>query len=519
MLTNHEQQQTTNISSRSCVVYPQADYPYGPPNNDPITVTVPGESFQTLFEKIRTDNEGSHDQWKPFEHYKRLFNFAGPSLFPWSTRSQTDIGHWVGQMSTDVVVGRLGGASFTNFGDRTLYEDRPDGGFVPAPDGLSLMLDRAVAAAIPTIKSKMSLLNSIIELKDFGSLPRTLANVGRLADKIGRGLRVLVPSVRLGGRLQKANEVIRNRKRAARLATDYERSIRASFPASLGRTLAEYLQAAADGYLQLEFNIEPLLSDISAYWALLSDTHSRINKLLLRQGQLQTSHFNMKFMPSYLLKADDESTFSIGDPYNFQANAFGTLVYGSHVLGFKHLRQYAVSMAHFHSEIEYTFTFSRFQNQYTGLLSVLDSLGVNLNPSIIWNAIPWSFVVDWLFDVSRFLSQFKVLNMEPTVNITRCLWSWKVERTLRSKFYSYQSEAYCPPVPPRPLVDGTESVYRRDLYQPTLASLTTSGLTSKEVSLGVALAITQAKRLKLRSTSKSLTGAAVVSNNSQRKRP
>jgi hypothetical protein len=37
----------------------------------------------------------------------------------------------------------------------------------------------------------------------------------------------------------------------------------------------------------------------------------------------------------------------------------------------------------------------------------LDSFGVNKDPSIIWNAIPFTFVIDWFFDVSAWLHSFR----------------------------------------------------------------------------------------------------------------
>jgi hypothetical protein len=36
----------------------------------------------------------------------------------------------------------------------------------------------------------------------------------------------------------------------------------------------------------------------------------------------------------------------------------------------------------------------------------LDTLGVRLDPGIVWDAIPFSFVVDWVVDVSAFLHSF-----------------------------------------------------------------------------------------------------------------
>lgn len=46
------------------------------------------------------------------------------------------------------------------------------------------------------------------------------------------------------------------------------------------------------------------------------------------------------------------------------------------------------------------------------LKAILDSLGFELNPGIVWEAIPFSFVVDWFFDVGGFLNRYKFDTLE-----------------------------------------------------------------------------------------------------------
>jgi hypothetical protein len=46
------------------------------------------------------------------------------------------------------------------------------------------------------------------------------------------------------------------------------------------------------------------------------------------------------------------------------------------------------------------------------LRGVLDSLGFELNPRILWDAIPFSFVADWFVGVGNFLDRFKVDALE-----------------------------------------------------------------------------------------------------------
>lgn len=46
------------------------------------------------------------------------------------------------------------------------------------------------------------------------------------------------------------------------------------------------------------------------------------------------------------------------------------------------------------------------------LRGLLDSLGFELNPNIIWDAVPFTFVIDWFFDVGSWLSRYKVDALE-----------------------------------------------------------------------------------------------------------
>jgi hypothetical protein len=44
-----------------------------------------------------------------------------------------------------------------------------------------------------------------------------------------------------------------------------------------------------------------------------------------------------------------------------------------------------------------------------GVLSgLLDTLGFELNPRIIWEAVPFTFVIDWFFGVGTFLQRLKI---------------------------------------------------------------------------------------------------------------
>jgi hypothetical protein len=114
----------------------------------------------------------------------------------------------------------------------------------------------------------------------------------------------------------------------------------------------------------------------------------------------------------------------------------------------------------------------------------LDDIGINLNPAIVWNAIPWSFVIDWVLNVNLWLDQFKYRQLEPVTVIGQYCWTMHVKR-VTTLMMGYGGSA-------NPVQRISEEAYRRQVAVPNwISSIQTSGLSLKEFSLASALAITR----------------------------
>jgi len=301
------------------------------------------------------------------------------------------------------------------------------------PENLKSWLDDAVKSIMPNIKSNLSLVNSVIELKDFASLPKTLIGLKNF--------------LFLGG-----------------------------------KTIREFFRVGSDAYLQMQFNIKPVLSDVSGIYQALRQVEARMNELITRSGSVRCDH------RSHNIKEFDD----LDDSFDYTIGSYPAVLGGcrSH-------RRVLNRPTQFHVMIEYNYNYTQYQREHARVLALLDYFGVNLNPAIVWNAIPWSFLVDWTVGVSRWLDQFKIQNMSPVINIRRCLWSVKRSRVATSAFTLGLTQ---PPTPPlvhseqTPGLTYTESAYKRGLFMPSLSSLTASGLTSSEVSLGAALVLAKRRR-------------------------
>lgn len=348
----------------------------------------------------------------------------------------------------------FGGAGEFNSGLPGFDIPRPDGGFVPPPDSLDLLLQRGVTAMMPKIKSELSLVNSLIELKDFLTLRGTIESVKEI--------------------------------------------VMTKFTLRHGLPLRDLFRAKSDVYLQYRFNIAPLLSDISGIYRSLTRVERRVNDFVSRSGRPRTSHFEMRLSES----SENASEVVQCLPVDFKWVPNGTPIGAFSNIGptFEQ-RLTETEPTTFHVQIQYNYNYTNYQLVHAQVLGMLDSLGFNLNPAIIWNALPWSFVVDWVFGVSRWLDRFKVAALEPKINILRCLWSVKRRRRIQVLGTSaYYLNDVDPATPPASLARPTvvETAYRRSNFSMTGSLIESSGLSPTEISLGAALVLSRRRRPKPR---------------------
>jgi hypothetical protein len=324
---------------------------------------------------------------------------------------------------------------------------------------------------LPRIKPELSLVNSLIELKDFKNLPHTLKKMYNLGSRLARhGVKIPVK----------------------RFKNSFGH-VRETFDSSHGPTLRELSRGAADGYLEYSFNIAPTISDVLGLYHALDKAKRVSNNLLAHEGHRRLKKFKCPI---------DSVATDVNEPeFEFAAlvdsNSYGDAyrVYGGNLLGMKvqtfNLQDsYRNHDAMFYAQMEYNYHFSAYQREHAEQLTLLDLLGVNLNPAVLWNAIPWSFAIDWVFQVGKYLNGRSVINMAPQINVTRYIWSWRCYRRARRYFYSYQTTpANCNAIIQTWLPDVFERAYRRSNDFGSLQSdpLIVDGLSNKEITLGLAL--------------------------------
>lgn len=435
------------------------DTHYGYPNNavsGAKTYWMRQHSFTTVYELSSESAKGRHD-WHNFSHYKKVAipeasTFYDNTQYP-PTLEIGDVYH--AAYDTGLIprsfqmfdCSTFGSASDPTVGLPALFSLDSGGDLlVDPPNNLEQLLGVAFQRLLPGIKPQLSLVNSILELKDFLTLKETFSHMGDICNRL---------------------IALNNFRRQA----------------FAGLSFREIARRRSSDYLQFKFNLAPLYSDIKGVLNSFRSYQAQVMRLVAQAEKVNTRHSIVMIddyagTPSF----ESESTYHIPFP-----TVFDDPLYRVRMQTKSH-RQVICEPSKFHLECEYNYSFSRFQTEHARFFALMDNLGVNFNPAIIWNAIPWSFVVDWVFGVSQYLNTFASRQMEPVVNIRRCLWSIKRSRSIKCSFDALSGLAA------NPASTVIETAYRRQLCLPTPASLRASGLSPTEVSLGAALVLSRRPR-------------------------
>lgn len=435
---------------------PTLSFPHWGPKQKSIQLLSKG--VVRLFEAYTPNSSKDHKTWKAFEHFSArshdqphgsdsiLFTTDGRcSNYTLDTSEIPDGGCFYNS-------GIYGPYGQFNTGLSSWYVPRADGGFIPPPTDLELLKNRSLKAMIPNVKADLQALVSLYEMKDILSIKGSIKNVS------------------------KWYKAIRHRLSGAKMSKP------------IGHMTA---RTGADIYLQGMFNVKPLIQDICGIYHTLTTYQKRLNDLISRSGKLQVARFACN------LKEQIGSVYERNpNPQLVTVKGAGTWEYAP---GFYYNdRTVTTHSAVFRAHMQFRYYYSAFQRENAFILGLLDAFGVNLNPRIIWQVIPWSFVIDWVFGVGRWLEQFEVKNLEPRINVLQYCWSVKKTRSIITRCiytanrYYGQGGNHPPSCTYLPQVDETS--YRRGIDPPSGSSFTTSGLSPTELSLGAALLITRRRR-------------------------
>jgi len=316
-------------------------------------------------------------------------------------------------------------------GLKQLYVREPGKTDVILPADLKILIEDSLTAMLPGIKPELSLLNTLFELKDVTTLSHTIQRINSARKTLFR-----------------------------------------AFRGSTAKPLRALLGMSADSYLQAQFNILPLLKDIASVRTACLTVEKKVQNLLQDEGRVNRRHYRRALRDTY---QDSDDNFTVSNaPWGVKGNS----VYS---------RKSQYDDPSFHATLVYSYELNEWQRANADMLGLLDSLGVNFNPQIIWNAIPWSFVVDWVAGVGQWLNRnFTQRLLEPRTRIISYSWSVHVARNVTTTVWHTTPDMNTGPTP---LMNHRIETYVRMPDSPSLYdSLKTSGLSWTESSLAAALA-------------------------------
>jgi hypothetical protein len=430
---------------------------------------MPGidSSYQSFFETLSDDPDKRTRSWKACQHYRREFHqdqvycpastwYGAPNTephwialpgWPCSTTWNGYAPDGVTPMGSYLMPGAaFGGYDDPSWGLPKLYIDDYTGRRVVSPVNLDVLISNSLASMLPGIKPRLSLINSIYELKDIPQLVGTHDRMKRFVDSMGRTL-TGVSSLPLKFRT---------------LRDLLLRSL------NLGRN-----NIPSDAFLAYEFGLAPMLQDALNLQRALDGIGEDLKRLRQNASKKLISHYRAALSDS----VSDSDTTTNWSPSNliwFMGGSAGR-------------RRVAYSLKQFNASMEYSYSLgSDISDAEFQILALSDALGVNLNPRIIWAAIPWSFVVDWVIGIGRWLDQFKTRNIEPVTIITKYCWSAHVRRTVEC-FITTGLQDSCPPMVRSHWVE--EDAYIRQPCTPDVyRALQLGGMDTTKFLLGAALA-------------------------------
>lgn len=217
------------------------------------------------------------------------------------------------------------------------------------------------------------------------------------------------------------------------------------------------IQNLAGGYLNYQFGYKQAFKDLRDIINRAYDWQSRLRDYLRRANSNQVRHYSeTPDLPSSFL---GETLFNTGQPSPDHRRTINVPDY-----------KYSATMGYSYRVPEYRFGVSERK-----VRAFLDAWGLNVNPSTLWDLIPFSFVVDWFTGVGSWLKSQEDNFLEPAmciqsfshslkysftevVEVRRAYGPWIVVKTGDGK--KYHRRVGVPEMGPVPF-DGGEFTPRR----------------------------------------------------------
>jgi hypothetical protein len=162
------------------------------------------------------------------------------------------------------------------------------------------------------------------------------------------------------------------------------------------RRLASFVASAN---LAWQFAIKPTISDAKKMAALIEQYSNRLSKLIENAGKRRVAH--------YARPIDNYITLPV-----YGLNALPLNLWGCTVHTLERRRDW-LSRPRYHASMLYTYDASALQGQLGKLRGLIHAFGVDRVGSILWEALPYSFVVDWFVNIGDMIRSVEDHILDP----------------------------------------------------------------------------------------------------------
>jgi len=216
--------------------------------------------------------------------------------------------------------------------------------------------------------SKMAFQAFHEQLPEATSLPNFLLELGDLKD--------LLPTIEKWRSLIKLAQDVKMRFRPGK-----------SDAFSKVQTIGDVMRVLRNQHLQMQFGVVPLLSDLKAFANVIPNVRKRLAYLRKTNGKRRRVHFSKPI--EVPLEDIPHSSEYIG-------------------LGMYFIGEPIACNCTFHASAEVVMTLEGLDEADTMLRGVADALGFSNPAKVIWNAIPFSFVLEYFVKIEHILNGLKV---------------------------------------------------------------------------------------------------------------
>lgn len=271
---------------------------------------------------------------------------------------------------------------------------------------MSYMADEALAFMLPTLNEGTSLVNFILELKD---LKKSLGKMGTAVARIRGGY---------------IDNMGRFTKQAPRGSTEIPYSdLTFSLKGGRKKMLKDIVRRLSGAGLEAVYGVPQTIKDVVQMFTELSELDYKIKLLKRYANKPQVRHYRRILPQSPGVPAVREWTVPRASETNLWSSSTGVQGYSCHRPDRKRYlttsyRRRWVQRPVYTATMRYSYTLESMGETEEYIKTRMDSLGLRLDPGIIWDAIPFTFMIDWVADVGGFLHSFARDNFPINVTVS-----------------------------------------------------------------------------------------------------